>query len=162
VPDVGERYAGQPHARFDAVARGNPGPVGHAARSPDISRRPHEGAGQERRASSRKPNPHPIPRAATLDQRGPRIRRVPKTRPLNCPVRGRQTDTPPLLRTDTSGRVGGQGRRDRLGRRPEAPGETPALANEQSWRTAGRTRSLLSRTNRSSAISIAHAAVSRQ
>jgi hypothetical protein len=33
VNDVGEPCAGEPHARFDAAAGGNPGPVGHAARS---------------------------------------------------------------------------------------------------------------------------------
>ena len=34
VNDVGEPCAGEPHARFDAAAGGNPGPVGTAARSP--------------------------------------------------------------------------------------------------------------------------------
>ena len=41
VNDVGEPCAGEPHARFDAAAGGNPGPVGHAARSPEASRRPY-------------------------------------------------------------------------------------------------------------------------
>ena len=40
--DVGEPCAGEPHARFDAAAGGNRGPVGHAARSPDTSRRPYK------------------------------------------------------------------------------------------------------------------------
>ena len=39
--DVGEPCAGEPHARFDAAAGGNPGPVGTAARPPDASRRPY-------------------------------------------------------------------------------------------------------------------------
>ncbi len=42
VNDVGEPCAGEPHARFDAAAGGNPGPVGSAARSPDASRRPYK------------------------------------------------------------------------------------------------------------------------
>jgi len=42
VNGVGEPCAGEPHARFDAAAGGNPRPVGHAARSPDASRRPYE------------------------------------------------------------------------------------------------------------------------
>ena len=33
VNDVGEPCAGEPHARFDAAAGGNPGPVGQAVRS---------------------------------------------------------------------------------------------------------------------------------
>jgi hypothetical protein len=44
VNDVGEPCAGEPHARFDAAAGGNPGPVGYAARSPDASRRPYDWA----------------------------------------------------------------------------------------------------------------------
>jgi hypothetical protein len=35
---------------------------------------------------------------------------------MKCPVRRRQTDNPPLPRSDASGRVGCQVRRDRLGR----------------------------------------------
>ena len=44
VNDVGEPCAGEPHARFDAAAGGNPGPVGQPARSPDASRRPYPAA----------------------------------------------------------------------------------------------------------------------
>ena len=47
VNDVGEPCAGEPHARFDAAAGGNPGPVGHAARSSDASRRPYHQARHE-------------------------------------------------------------------------------------------------------------------
>ena len=42
VNDVGEPCAGEPHARFDVAAGGNPGPVGKAVRSPDASRRPYK------------------------------------------------------------------------------------------------------------------------
>jgi hypothetical protein len=34
VNDVGEPCAGEPHARFDAAAEGNPGPVGHGRAVP--------------------------------------------------------------------------------------------------------------------------------
>jgi hypothetical protein len=44
VNDVGEPCAGEPHARFDAAAGGNPGPVGHGRTAPDASRRPYKGA----------------------------------------------------------------------------------------------------------------------
>ena len=44
VNDVGEPCAGEPHARFDAAAGGNPGPVGTAAQSAHASRRPYQGA----------------------------------------------------------------------------------------------------------------------
>ena len=42
VNDVGEPCAGEPHARFDVAAGGNPGPVGKAVRSLDASRRPYK------------------------------------------------------------------------------------------------------------------------
>jgi len=41
VNDVGEPCAGEPHARFDAAAGGNPDQSAHAARSEDASRRPY-------------------------------------------------------------------------------------------------------------------------
>jgi hypothetical protein len=53
VNDVGEPCAGEPHARFDAAAGGNPGPVGHAARSPDTSRRPYKATRKVWRSASR-------------------------------------------------------------------------------------------------------------
>jgi len=43
VNDVGEPCAGEPHARFDEAAGGNPGPVGYAAQSSEASRRPYGG-----------------------------------------------------------------------------------------------------------------------
>jgi hypothetical protein len=42
VNDVGEPCAGEPHARFDAAAGGNLGPVGYAVRCQDASRRPYK------------------------------------------------------------------------------------------------------------------------
>ena len=44
VNDAGEPCAGEPHARSDAAAGGNPGPVGTAAWPPDASRRPYKAA----------------------------------------------------------------------------------------------------------------------
>ena len=54
VNDVGEPCAGEPHARFDEAAGGNPGPVGQAARSPDASRRPYEAPARRREPCQRK------------------------------------------------------------------------------------------------------------
>ena len=42
VNDVGEPCAGEPHARFDAAAGGNPGQSASAARPADASRRPYD------------------------------------------------------------------------------------------------------------------------
>ena len=41
VNDVGEPCAGEPHARFDAAAGGNPGPVGQPRGPAEASRRPY-------------------------------------------------------------------------------------------------------------------------
>jgi hypothetical protein len=123
---------------------------------------PGRATGRARRTSARRRTPAPAapPTAARRPRSCPHIiaprgaRPWPATeRPASAPVRaasrsscGPNAGGSLLLAAESNASQRGCSSRARSGRRPGAQGETSASATEQSWGTAWRTHSLLSRT----------------